>query len=362
MKTLILHDYLDNIGGGEKLMLTLAREIGADIATLDYNEKVVEGMGFKDVNVMGFGRTSNIPPLKQVIASVRHWLSDFTKDYDYFIFSGNWSRYSAAKHHPNMWYCYTPVRAFYVDADKIRERLNFPSNCVFDAWVKLHSIADKRLISHVDKTITISQTIRARTKRIYGVDSKVIYPGIDTQKYRYVENGDFWLSVNRLYPEKRVDLQVDAFRRMPDEKLVIVGGNLEGDHSSQYMRRLIEEKPDNVTFMGRIGEDELTNLYNRCRGFICTAVDEDFGMTPVEAMAAGKPVIATREGGYLETVLEGETGTFIDPDPAKLADAVNAIRDNPKSFRQACERRAQWFDAKVFAQAMKREIKTDLNA
>ncbi|MBU0762762.1 MAG: hypothetical protein KKD39_07020, partial [Candidatus Altiarchaeota archaeon] len=238
MKTLILHDYLDNIGGGEKLMLTLAREIGADVATLDYNREVVSSMGFDDVTIRGFGVTSKMPPLKQIIASFKHWMADFSEEYDFFIYSGNWSRYSAKKHHPNLWYCYTPVRAFYVDRERIRERLNLPQRLFFDAWVKIHSAKDKSYVRYIDSLVTISQNIRERTKRVYDVDSKVIYPGIDTKKYRFIESGNFWLSVNRLYPEKRVDLQADAFRKMPGEKLVVVGGNLEGDHSNAYVEKL----------------------------------------------------------------------------------------------------------------------------
>jgi glycosyltransferase involved in cell wall biosynthesis len=362
MKALIIHDYLDNIGGGEKLMLTLAREIGADLAALDVNPEVVDAMGFGDVKVIGFGKTNKTPPIKQVSASIKHWMSDFRKEYDFFIYSGNWSRYSAKNHHPNLWYCHTPVRAFYLDGEKIRERLKSYERILFDIWTGLHMRADKHLIKDVDRIIANSQNTRARIKKAYGVDSKVIYPGVDTKKYSHIEDGDFWLSVNRLYPEKRVHLQAEAFRKMPDEKLIVVGACLAGDHSSQYSQKLMREKPDNVQFLGRIAEDELIDLYGRCRGFICTAEDEDFGMTPVEAMSSGKPVIATREGGYLETVIDGETGVFIEPTEESLIEAVKQMK-NPQDYRMACLRRAKWFDVGVFAKAMRSQVRNaDLNA
>lgn len=357
MKTLIVHDYLDNIGGGEKLMLTLAKGIGADIATLDYNPEMVKAMGFGTENIKGFGTTSKTPPLKQVMASVKHYLAGYERDYDRFIFSGNWSRYAAPKLHPNLWYCYTPVRAFYVDDKAISERLGFPKNLPFKLWRSVHSGFDKSLIKHLDKTVTISETIRERTKRVYGVDSQVIYPGVDTKKYSFKESGDFWLSVNRLYPEKRVHLQVEAFEKMPDEKLVIVGGNLEGDHSSDYANLIMKKAPDNVKFLGRIGEDELTDLYNRCKGFICTAKDEDFGMTPVEAMAAGKPVIASQEGGFTETVDAPSCGMFIKPAHQDIIRAVEYIGKDPERYRSACITQAKKFDTQVFLDSMKDALK-----
>ena len=107
--------------------------------------------------------------------------------------------------------------------------------------------------------------------------------------------------MSRIYPEKRIELQLDVFRRLPRERLVLVGGYSAGDFAERYLARL--KPPPNVTLVGELPEARLTDLYARCRGFLTTAVDEDFGITPVEAMAAGKCVLATDEGGYQETVL-----------------------------------------------------------
>lgn len=143
-----------------------------------------------------------------------------------------------------------------------------------------------------------------RVKMYFHRDAEVIYPPVETTKFTCNEYGDFWLSVNRLYPEKRVELQIDAFREMPEEKLIIVGGYSEGDHAKSYAKNIIKNLPDNVKLRGEVSELELLDLYSRCKGLICTAMDEDFGMTPVEAMASGKPVVAVNEGGFKETVTE----------------------------------------------------------
>ncbi len=103
--------------------------------------------------------------------------------------------------------------------------------------------------------------------------------------------------MNRLYPEKRIELQIEAFRRMPEENLVVVGGFAKGDHASRYAENLIKNLPPNARFLGEVTEEELQDLYARCRGLVCTALNEDYGLTPLEAMASGKPVIAIDEGG-----------------------------------------------------------------
>ena len=147
----------------------------------------------------------------------------------------------------------------------------------------------------------------------------MIYPGVDVDFYksksnRHKENGGYWLSVNRLYPQKRIELQIEAFKQLPDEKLIIVGGYAKGDHAWRYIKKLklLEELPENITYLGTVPEEELSELYGNCRGFITTAQDEDFGLTPIESMACGCPVIAWMDGaGPNQTVVNNINGLFV---------------------------------------------------
>src|SRR2546422_3191308 len=141
----------------------------------------------------------------------------------------------------------------------------------------------------------MSETGRPTTRRSYGRDAKVIHPPVATHRFGFKELGDFWLAVSRLYPEKRIELQLEVFRRLPAERLVLVGGYAPGDMAERYVARL--KPPPNVTLLGEIPDERLVDLYARCRGFLTTAVDEDFGITPVEAMAAGEAVLAYGAGG-----------------------------------------------------------------
>ena len=142
---------------------------------------------------------------------------------------------------------------------------------------------------------------------------------------------------------------------MPDERLVIVGGYAAGDHAGRYAARLMKDLPENVEIRGEVSEEELIDLYARCRGHICTALDEDFGLTPVEAMAAGKPVVAVDEGGFRETVT-ADTGVLVDADPGRIASAVRAVSADPERYRENCLARASVFDGSVFAERIRRVV------
>ena len=226
-------------------------------------------------------------------------------------------------------------------------------------WVAIHRPIGEYYTSHVERIIANSRNTQSRIKRYLNRDAKIVYPPIDTKKYNFKEFGDFWLSVNRLYPEKRINLQIDAFRLMPDKKLIIVGGFAEGDHSSKYVEKIIQDLPKNVELRHEILEKELIDLYSRCKGFITIAIDEDFGMTPVEAMASGKPVICTKEGGYLETVINGKTGIFIKPYASEIINAINTISENPNRFKDECIKRSSDFDSNTFIKIVKKIIENN---
>ncbi|MCM2465216.1 glycosyltransferase [Methanoculleus oceani] len=352
MKIAIVHDYFGAIGGGERVVLTLAKILNADVITTDTDAAAKLDNG---VRVTSLGSTVKLPPFKQISATWKFASADFSDDYDFFIFTGNWSHHAARRHHPNLWYCYTPVRAFYDLYGTFLSRQGFVSRQAFRAWVAFSRRQDQRSVSRVDRVVTISENVRQRICTCYGRDAEVVYPPVDVSRYRCEGYGDFWLSVNRLYPEKRIELQIEAFRSMPDERLVIVGGYAAGDHAGRYAARLMEDLPENVEIRGEVSEEELIDLYARCRGHVCTALDEDFGLTPVEAMAAGKPVVAVNEGGFCETVT-AETGMLVDADPGRIASAVLAVSADPERYREACLARARLFDLSVFADRIRRVV------
>jgi glycosyltransferase involved in cell wall biosynthesis len=144
---------------------------------------------------------------------------------------------------------------------------------------------------------SISRFISGRIRREYGRDSELIHPPVDTDRFagrRAPE--DYYLIVSALVPYKNVDVAVEAFRGLPDRRLVVAG-------SGPLLERLRSGAPNNVEFRGWVADEALPDLVGRCRAFLFPNV-EDFGIAPVEAMAAGRPVIALAEGGSLDTVID----------------------------------------------------------
>jgi glycosyltransferase involved in cell wall biosynthesis len=353
MRIAIFYDYFRAIGGAEKLILTLARHLKADVITTDVDRSLIEKMGFQDVPIISLGGLINKSPIKMIHGSIKFYRCDFRNKYDYFIFSGSLAQFASRRHRPNLMYCNSPMRIYYdLREQVISARRNPLSRAAVAATISVLSYFDKRSYVKVEKIVANSRNASGRIAKFLGRDSVIVYPPCDTSRFRYAEDEGYWLSVNRLYPEKRVDVQIDAFRKMPDQRLLVIGDYGKGDVAAGYAENIKKNKPPNVSFISNITEDELVEYYARCRGFITTAQDEDFGLTVVEAMASGKPVIAVSEGGYLESVLDGVTGVFIKCNEDEIINAVKEISKNPGKFREACIRQSKKFDVQIFLREM----------
>jgi len=359
LKIAIFHDYVGSIGGGERVVLLLARELKADLVTTDINKDAISALGYTDINLISLGETVKVPPLRQISASWKFAACDLSGDYDFFIFSGNWAHYAARKHSPNLWYCHTPARVFYDQRKQMISQLpNAPLRFAASSWIRCHTFFDQRSVRHVDRITANSRNVEKRILDTYGRRSTVINPPVDARRFMFKEYGDFWLSVNRIYPEKRLEMQFDVFRKHPNLKLIVIGGYSVGDHAAKYYEKLVKDVPDNVELRGMVSESELKDLYARCRGLICTAVDEDFGLTPLEAMASGKPVVAVNEGGFRETVINGETGMLVASNADDLSRAVLEIDRDPMRYKERCQKRALEFDTPAFIQKIRQILPT----
>lgn len=350
VKVAIFHDYFSTIGGGERVVMAIANCLHADIYTTDCS--MPEWFDpFKKIHSLG--EVSEKPFLRQMGATKLFWQSDLSDKYDMFVFSGNWAHHASRNHNPSLYYCHTPIRALYDLYPVFQKRFPYPIRTGFSSWASVMRVLDRQSIKKIDGIVANSKNVQERIRQYYFREAPVIYPPVDTSLYSCRECENYWLSVNRLYPEKRIDLQIEAFSHMPDQNLIIVGGTSLGDHAvpySQYIRR-IADTHSNVTILGQISDSELLSLYSRCRGLICTAIDEDFGITPLEAMASGKPVIAVAEGGFVETVTP-ECGKLIQPDVKSIIEAVEKISRHPETYLEACKMRASEFDIKVFNTAI----------
>lgn len=358
---------MDNIGGAELVDLIMARELNADIYTTNIDKEKIEKMGFTTDNIFSIGKIPINAPFKQESAYWKFKNLNLKNKYDFYIIAGDWAMSAAVHNKPNLWYVYSPIRELYDLNKYIRENI-VPSayfgkfnKYIFDIWVLYRKFLNKKDLKRTQKIISISENVQGRVKKYLNRDSEVIYPPTETKNYYYKKNGKFWLSVNRLIGHKRIDMQLKAFSKIPKEKLIIVGSYENSKHFKVYAEHCQKIKPKNVEIKSWIKNSELIDLYANCKGFITTAVDEDYGMTAVEAMASGKPVIAPNEGGYKETVVNKKTGILIDDiNEDKLAEAIKKlgkkIEKNPLIYKKVCQNQAKKFDIKNFADRIKKEI------
>jgi glycosyltransferase involved in cell wall biosynthesis len=216
-----------------------------------------------------------------------------------------------------------------------------------------YQFTNKENLREIQDIVTNSQNIRDKVLKKYKRQSDIVYPPIETEKYSYKPHKDYWLSINRIVPLKRIEIQLEAFKMTPEERLLIIGDF----ESREYYDYLQSIKPENVTFLGVVHETEKIEKLSECKGFIFTAQDEDFGMSVVEATASGKPVIAPREGGCIETIREGVTGELIENINAeKLSQCIQKIGPKVETYKEACLQHARKFDVFFFTEKMIQHI------
>lgn len=199
---------------------------------------------------------------------------------------------------------------------------------------------DRTMAQHPDVLVANSETVRGRIARLWGRSSELIHPPVDVGAIPLSLRDDgFFLVAARLLAYRRIDLAVKAATRLGRELVVVGEGPEEG-----ALRRTAGPS---VRFMGHLPRKELVDLFGRCHAYLVPGV-EDFGIAPVEAMAAGKPVIAFAEGGALETVVEDRTGVFFrQPTPTALAEAIERLEG--LSFdREVIRAQAERFDSSIF--------------
>jgi len=365
MKIAIFHNFMDNIGGAEIVALALAKGLKADLYTTNIDSRQIEKMGYGDVlpQIRSIGRIPRQAPFRQQLAFWKFRHLNISGQYDFFIIAGDWAMSGAVNNHPNLWYVHSPLNELWEFKDFIKkELLNFWKKPIYNFWVWYNRRLSLIYARQVDNWMANSLNTKSRIKKYYGQEAAVVYPPVETKKYQTQDSKGYWLSVNRLATHKRPEMQVEAFKNLPDENLIMVASYEKGVAQFEQCRQKIENiKPSNVLIKNWVDDEELKNLYVNCQGFITTAKNEDFGLTAVEAMAAGKPVIAPSEGGYLESVINNQTGFLIEEiNSSKLTETIKQLRDNlkinPLFYQKACLARAANFDTSVFIAKVKELI------
>lgn len=353
---LVVHDYFAIRGGGERLVLELANGLCGNVLTAYRTSESYSLEAFPEsmitLDIASAMRRRGLGALAMAVAFARN--RSKVANYETRVFSGTCAPFAAPKKTPgrrNILYCHTPPRVLYDKRAYHLERASFPRSLATVTFGEAFRVAYERQISRMDIIVANSRTVQERIRRFLGRDSVVVYPPCDTNKFRWIEQGDFYLSTARLAELKRIEIIIDAFKRLPGKRLVVAsGGELE------QVLRARAEGAGNIIFTGWIDDAALVNLVGRAIATIYVPFDEDFGMSPVESMAAGKPVIGVAEGGLLETVVDGETGILLSSGftSSDLVNAVNLLdKKLARSMRSACEARSSLFSREHFHDGMR---------
>lgn len=247
-------------------------------------------------------------------------------------------------------YCHTPPRFLWTDSHNYLKELN--QNFAIKRFLPIILTKlrqwDRIAAERVDYFIANSREVQKRIQKYYKRDSAIIHPPVDTRKFRISSNlGNYFLAGGRLVGYKRFDLLVSAFNRLNMPLKIFGDGPLR--------RKLESTAKNNIEFLGKITEQKKSELYRHCLAYLNPQL-EDFGITAVEAMASGRPVIAFKAGGALETVIEGQTGTLFEEQSWEdLADKILRFKSsdfNPEEIKQHAEQ----FDTEIFKRKIKQFI------
>lgn len=245
-------------------------------------------------------------------------------------------------------YCLTPTRFLWLyEQYREREQIQGLVNFALQPMLALLRRWDWAAAQRVDHFVAISSTVQQRICAVYGRESVVIHPPVDVDYFTpdgATPIGDYYLIVSRLIPYKRIDLAVQAFKHLPQEKLLVVG-------EGRDWLALQSAASPNVQFLGRQSRERIRELLRGCKAFIFPGL-EDFGIAPVEAMSAGRPVIAFGAGGALDTIAPGVTGELFGEQTWQSLLAVlehfKAADYNPA----ACREQAEKFSVENFRQKL----------
>ncbi len=359
MKTAIVHDWLTGMRGGEKCLEILCELFpDADLYTLLHIKgkmsEQIEGM-----NII----TSFLQKLPFVEKRYRYYLPimpfaierfDMSR-YDLIISSSHCVAKGIVKRPAtcHICYCHTPMRYIW---DMYHHyfgngRLGWLSRKAIPLFRDYLRKWDVSSADRVDYFITISENVLLRIKRHYNRESEIIYPPVNTDFFTPLgDDGDYYLMVTAFAPYKRIDLAIEAFN--------ILGYPLKIIGTGQDEKRLKGIAMQNIEFPGWIPDQEIRGYYARCKAFIFPG-EEDFGITPLEAQSAGRPVIAYGKGGALETVIPiqkndhrslSPTGVFFyEQTVESLIEAVKYFEDNGSSFnKEKIREHARRFDRSIF--------------
>lgn len=362
LKIAIVHDYLNQMGGAERVVAVLHKmfpEAPIYTTIVDRNKLLPE---LQDA-VIHTTWMQRIPGILNKF-KLYFWLYPFSirsinvKSYDLILSSSSAYAKGVRKGRQSLHvcYCYTPMR-FVWDFDTYMESIQVPRLVKRIAKWLIYPLKrwDKKNSEHVDRLIAISTIVKERIKQCYGVNAPIIFPPVEVSRFSVKEGEpeDYFLVVSRLVSYKKIDLAIEACTQS-GKRLIVIGDGPD-------RQRLEQLAGDTITFLGRKSDEDVVRYMQNCKALIFPGI-EDFGITPLEANACGRPIIAYYGGGALDTIIAEQTGLYFEEQSINsLVNTINRFDQydwDPQYIRQHAEQ----FSEHIFIERMQSIIESSLKS
>lgn len=374
MKVAVYHPWIYLQGGGERTLLEFIKR-GKYQYTIftNYYKPELTFPEFKRLRVINLTPNSSLEGVlrRGVIFAFRYILPSKIplSEFDRFLVStGGIGELIAYRNHeiPTYCYCHTPLRAShdwgYVKTYMLSGK-GFVYRAVFRLYSKGYILLEKKTWSYFEKVFTNSENTRKRLVGLVPMSKvKIIHPGVDTKKFKYKSNEPFFLLPGRINKYKRQLLGIQAFKLFKEKvkgfKLVIVGHVAPKDRDYYELVKRHAEKIGDIEIRTNVSDEKLIDLYSRCYAVLFTAVNEDWGLIPLEANASGKLCISVAEGGPLESIKNGYNGFLVRATPKAFARKMTEVaRTNVEEYAENCLKEAKKYDWGNFVRKLEAELK-----
>ena len=374
MDLVIAHPFLHQMGGGERVVIEIAKKFNPVIYSVVYEpEKTFPEFREFDIRLlpkttleMPFFFLKNDPRRFNAInAGFRYYLTKIKHDYDVINAQGTPSEWIRNKNERVCWYVHSPNREAF-DLRKWRmAQLSYPKKALNSALIEIFKNIESGVVPKIERICTNSEVTNERIKKYLGrTDAKVIHPGVDPKEFECKSYDKFFFYPSRFVPEKRFELVIDSFKQFSKKhknwKLVLAGFLHKNKRELAYLGELKSlSKDQNIEFIFNPSREELNNLYSTCYSTLFAAINEDWGLIPLESMASCKPCISVNEGGPRYSIEDKKTGFLIDT-LEEMSEKMSYLAENPditeKMGKEGRKRVLEKYTWKIFLDELEKEF------
>lgn len=346
MKLVITHTNLNERGGAERVILKIAQHYDAKLIVAGYaRDRTFSEFKDLDVSVLGAGHSVKVLP-PRVANAVRYGFTFFgtklKEEYDVINAHTSPSEWIRTRNPRVVWYCHSPPRELYdlKETNVAVRRRSAMESALYGITSRIYKVQEHSVLRKLEAVATNSANTNARMVRYLGRGGTVINPGVDYKDFSNTGDGRYFLYNSRISKQKRQDYVIRAFQRFLSSSKekgykLIISGALTDRYSdfAEYYRGLRSMHARNVIFKLNPSNAEVARLNAHSTAVLFSAINEDFGIVPLEGMASYKPVISVNEGGPKEIIVNGKTGFLVDS-PERMAERMRFIVEHPKIAEQ----------------------------